>query len=160
MTHDEYERRKRRLDEDLRVGIELLETAHRHQVRALQLVLVASGAEAMETLPAMTAAAPLLLLSASALPALPTPPGDSPQPGRRIPWALFTDVVDALAAVPEVFDRNDVCRVLGYEPDRGSLYRTFQQLKQDGVLTLEQRGTGKWPTRYRKTATGDATAGE
>jgi hypothetical protein len=24
MTHDEYERRKRRLDEDLRVGIELL----------------------------------------------------------------------------------------------------------------------------------------
>ena len=157
MTHDEYERRKRRLDEDLRVGIELLETAHRHQVRALQLVLVASGVETMETLPAMTAAAPLLL-SASALPA--PPKQDSSQPGRRVPWALFSDVVDALAAVPEVFDRNDVCRVLGYEPDRGSLYRTFQQLKQDGVLALEQRGTGKWPTRYRKTEPGDAPAGE
>jgi hypothetical protein len=159
MTHDEYERRKRRLDEDLRVGIELLETAHRHQVRALQLVLVASGVEAMETLPAMRAVAPLLL-SASALPVSPTQPADSPQPARRGPWALFNDVVDALAAVPEVFDRNDICRVLGYEPDRGSLYRTFQELKREGVLAQEQRGTGKWPARYRKTALTDAPAAE
>jgi hypothetical protein len=32
MTHDEYERRKGRLEEQLRAGIELLETAHRAQI--------------------------------------------------------------------------------------------------------------------------------
>jgi hypothetical protein len=158
MTHDEYEKRKRRLDEELRAGVELLETAHRHQIRALQLVLVASGGEAMEALPAVRAAIPLML-SAPAVSGPPTLSADSPQPGRRGPWALFNDVVDALAAVPEVFDRNDMCRVLGYEPDRGSLYRTFQELKREGVLTQQQRGTGKWPARYRKTAqSGDSAA--
>jgi hypothetical protein len=55
MTHDEYEKRKRRLDEDLRVGVELLEAAHRHQLRALQLVLVATGEEELMSLPPVMA---------------------------------------------------------------------------------------------------------
>ncbi|HYN22787.1 MAG TPA: hypothetical protein VE078_17635 [Thermoanaerobaculia bacterium] len=38
MTRDEYERRKGRLEEQLRAGIELMESAYRAQVRALDLV--------------------------------------------------------------------------------------------------------------------------
>jgi hypothetical protein len=154
MTHDEYEKRKRRLEEELRAGVELLETAHRHQLRALQLVWAATGGEGVEIPPPVVVAtslgvtAPIILAAAA------------PQPARRGPWALFNDVVDALAKVPEVFDRNDICRVLGYEPDRGSLYRTFQELKREGVLTQQQRGTGKWPARYRKTALSHAPAAE
>ncbi|HEV7506943.1 MAG TPA: hypothetical protein VGS07_18780 [Thermoanaerobaculia bacterium] len=64
----------------------------------------------------------------------------------------------ALATVPEIFDRNDVCRALGYEPDRGSLYRTFQELKAENVIAIRQNGSGKWPTHYRKTSPSVATA--
>jgi hypothetical protein len=159
MTHDEYEQRKRRMEEELRAGVELLETAHRHQLRALQLVLVATGGEGVEIPKPVMTAAPLML-SAPAMPAAPTLPAAAPQPVRRGPWALFNDVQDALAEVPEVFDRNDICRILGYEPDRGSLYRTFQELKREGVLSLQHRGTGKWPARYRKTALSGATVAE
>ncbi|HEV7508856.1 MAG TPA: hypothetical protein VGS07_28510 [Thermoanaerobaculia bacterium] len=156
MTRDEYEQRKRRLEEELQAGVELLEAAYRHQFRALQLVWVATGGEGVEIPPPVAAAAPLMLSA----PAVRVPSAAVPQPGRRGPWALFNDVQDALAEVPEVFDRNDICRVLGYVPDRGSLYRTFQELTREGVLTQQRRGTGKWPARYRKTSLSGATTAE
>jgi hypothetical protein len=91
--------------------------------------------------------------------ASPAPPQVKPlanQPQRRAPWQLLEDVEKALADVAEVFDRNDICDALGYEPDRGSLYRILQQLIGNGVLALEDRGAGKHPSRYRKLATDDS----
>jgi hypothetical protein len=148
MTHDEYEQRKRRLEEELRAGVELLEAAYRHQLRALHLVLTAAGVEGVE-IPPVAAAPPL---------AAPAPPAAPPQPVRRGPWELLDDVRNALAQVPETFDRNDVCRVLGYEPDRGSLYRTLLELEQDGILSVQHRGAGRLPTRYRRTGPGGGPA--
>jgi hypothetical protein len=158
MTHDEYEQRTRRLEEELRVGIELLETAHRHQLRALQLVGAATGAERVEISPPVVAATGAT--ASPAAPCLPAPPVAPPPPTRRGAWQLYADVQTALAAVPDVFNRNDVCRALGYEPDRGSLYRTFQELKAENVIAIEQEGSGKWPTHYRKTERSSATAAE
>lgn len=137
MTHDEYEQRKRRLEEELRAGVELLEAAHRHQLRALHLVWAAAGGEGVEIPPPAATA--------------PAPPVAPPQPIRRGPWELLDDVRNALAEVPETFDRNDICRVLGYEPDRGSLYRTLLELENDGILSVQHRGEGRLPTRYRRT---------
>ncbi|MBW8878014.1 MAG: hypothetical protein JF614_23880 [Acidobacteria bacterium] len=159
MTHDEYERRKRRLEEELQAGVELLETAHRHQLRALQLVWAAMGGEGVEIPPPVVASAAVAVYTAAA-PALPAPTEVSPARARRGPWELHNDVVDALDVLPDVFDRNDVCRVIGYEPDRGSLYRTFLDLKQEGALVVQKRGSGRSPTLYRKTIASDATAAE
>jgi hypothetical protein len=156
MTRDEYERRIQRLEAELRAGIELLETAHRHQLRALHLVWAATGGEGVE-IPPPVVVATAATVPAQAAPVLPAPP---PQPVRRGAWDLYNHVVEALAVVPEVFDRNDVCRALGYEPDRGSLYRTFLELKGEGVIAVQQRGAGKWPTRYRKTGVSSATSGD
>lgn len=64
-----------------------------------------------------------------------------------------------LAVVPEVFDRNDVCRALGYEPDRGSLYRVIQELMREGSLTIQRKGSGKATTRYRKIQAGSPPPG-
>jgi hypothetical protein len=157
MTRDEYEQRKRRLEEELRAGVELLETAYRHQFRALQLVWAAGDGEGVEIPPPVVAAFPAL--PAPAAPALPALLAALPQPARRGAWDLFNDVQRALDEAPQVFDRNDICRILGYEPNRGSLYRTFQELIQEGACAIEERGTGKVPTRYRKTEPSDATAG-
>ena len=160
MTRDEYEKRKQRLEEELRTGVELLETAHQYQLRALQLVWVAAGGDGVEIPPAPTVAAPpAATASLPAAPALPAPLPTPPKPARRGPWELHTDVVDALEKVPEIFNRNDICQAIGYEPDRGSLYRVLQGLIANGGVVVEQTGSGKWPTRYRKTAASNATAG-
>ena len=61
------------------------------------------------------------------------------------------DVETALAKVPAVFSRNDICPAIGYEPDRASHDLTFQGLIEDGVLAVDQRGLDRQPTRYKKT---------
>ncbi|MFY9822375.1 MAG: hypothetical protein WAM82_13410 [Thermoanaerobaculia bacterium] len=157
MTRDEYEQRKRRLEEELQAGMELLATAHRHQVRALELVWAATGGDGV-AIPPPVLAPPAL--QGSDAPAVPAPAAAPPQPRRRGPWELLEDVEAALPKLPDVFDRNDICRALGYEPDRGSLYRTVQLLKQDGLLAVKQRGAGKTPTSYRKTGNTRSQAGE
>jgi hypothetical protein len=152
MTREEYEDRKHRLDEQLRAGVELLEAAHRQQVRALDLVWMTTVDEPLSfsRLPAEASARPEAPPAAATVPARPAPP---PKPPRRAAWQLQEEVEAALAHVPEVFDRNDLCRALGYEPDRGSLYRTLWDLIRDGDLALEERGGGRTPSRYRKTDT-------
>ncbi len=95
----------------------------------------------------------------AASPALPQAKPPSNRPPRRAAWQLLQDVEKALSDVAEVFDRNDICAALGYEPDRGSLYRILQELIRDGILALEGRGAGKHPSRYRKVATDDSATG-
>lgn len=153
MTHEEYERRKQQLEEQLRAGIALLEAAHRQQSRALELVWRMSAEEDFP-LPATGTEEP------AALPDDPPPPvpGSLPvvpsRPRRRGAWELQDDAESALASVPEVFDRNHLCQALGYEPDRGSLYRTLQALVDEGRLAIQRHGSGKTPTQYRKIPAG------
>jgi hypothetical protein len=140
MTRDDYEQQKRRLEEQLRAGVELLEAAFRHQLRALDLVWAATGGEPVPVprIPAV----PLV-------PAAPVPPAPPP-PARRRAGQLYDEIHDVLGIVPEVFDRRDICRALGYEPDRGSLYRELEILVQEGALAVKSQGTGNQPKRYRK----------
>ena len=150
MTREQYEQRKQRLDEQLREGIALLEAAHRQQVRALELVWSMSAEEALPSRipPAETAGArgPEPVVSSAPPPA----PAPSP-PRRRGAGELEGEVEEVLAGLPEEFDRNDVCRALGYEPDRGSLYRVLETLRQDGRIAIRNAGSGRVPTRYKKT---------
>jgi hypothetical protein len=51
MTRGEYERRKQRIEEQLRAGIELMESAYRAQIRALDLVWMVQAEEDAEAPP-------------------------------------------------------------------------------------------------------------
>lgn len=73
--------------------------------------------------------------------------------------ALLEAVRTVLASLPDPFDRNDVCEALGYEPDRSSLFRVLQELKQDGELALDSPGAGNLPTLYRKPGASDPQTG-
>jgi hypothetical protein len=94
---------------------------------------------------------------AGELPAAPTaapsaPPTATPAASarRRLrAGELYGDVVDALPRLPDPFIHSDVSRAIGYETDRGSLYRTLLELKKDGHLTVFEVGSGTRPTRYR-----------
>jgi hypothetical protein len=71
---------------------------------------------------------------------------------RRYPGELFHEVHAVLADVPEIFDRNHVCKAIGYEPDRGTLHRTLRELVTGGFIVQHAMGQSKIPTKYRKKA--------
>ncbi len=145
MTRNEYEQRKRRLEEQLRSGIELLETAFRAQVRALDLVWMLQEEEDGST-GAVPASVPQL--------AAPLPPPK--QPRRRSAPEVNADVRAALSRLPETFTRTEVCEALGYEPDRGTLYRCLEELIRENILKHESLGAGQRATIYRKAGGDDS----
>jgi hypothetical protein len=136
MTQAEYEHSKQRLEEQRRAGVELVERAYEAQMRALELVWMLQGG----TAPASTA------------PASPAPPAPPEQPQRRKGPEVEDDVYSQYWKLPEVFTRRDVCRVLGYEPDRGVLHRVLKRLLRDGYTSLEFKGDGQKPAKYRKSS--------
>ena len=150
MTHNQYEEHKRRLEEQLRAGIQLLESAYQAQVRALELVWMLQA----ETGKPQTFVSPEPAPAPS--PAKEETPPPPSRPRRRGIGELEHDLRGVLPRLPETFTRRDVCAALGYEPDRGSLYRVLQELLQEGRFLVESAGTGQSPTTYRKTGAPDA----
>lgn len=138
MTREEYEERRRRLDAELRAGIEMLEQGHQAQVRALDLVWSTQHPSTPAPQPQPTTPPP----SASA-------PAPAPRPRRR-PLELANAVRGALHKLPPVFTKDDISRTLGETPDRRGLFRVLLDLIQEGYLTIEERGQGRTPTSYRK----------
>ncbi len=131
MTREHYDQRRRQLDAELRAGIVLLESAHRLQVHALDLAWSMLSQE-----PLAPAASPA------------KPPEQAP--AKRRPNNLLEDLGAAVARLPEAFDRNDICRELGYQPERSMLYRALQDLVAQGSIAIFQGGEGRTPTRYRR----------
>ncbi len=144
MTREQYEEQKRRLAEQHRSLVEMVDAAYQSQLRALDMVwrmMSGEGSADPRPAPAPPAAPP----RASA----PTP---AARPRRRA-GELYEEVRATLARLPDLFTFSDVCRELGYNPDRGSLYRTLQDLQDLGSIALHFRGQGTRPTRYRNLVT-------
>jgi len=139
MTRDEYERRKERLKEQLQAGVGLLESAYQAQIRALDLVWML---QAEESDAGAAGRAPA--------PGVPVARPAAEGPRRRGAAEVDDDVREGFGRLPERFTRGDVCEMLGYEPDRGALYRSLQQLAQEGTVRIESPGAGQRATVYRK----------
>jgi hypothetical protein len=156
MTRAEYEQRKRRLEEQLQEGIELLKAGSRQQLRALELIWMTTGDED-GSLPQTPAEG-----RSPEKPAIPIKTAAAPQPAkpsrrpRLRPGQLWDDIDSALDQVPRIFDRHDLLKALGYEPDRASLHRVTTALLGQGVITLKAHGSGRIPAKYEKVeATGE-----
>lgn len=147
MTHDELEDCKRQLQEQRRLGLEWVEATYRHQLRLLELA--GSNASGEERNP--PAASPPL--PEPARQATPAPP-----PRRRRAGELYEEVVAVLPVLPDPFDVRDVRAALGYAPDRGSLFRVLQDLREQGHTALHSHGAGSQPERYRKQPAGSGPA--
>ncbi|MFL6260876.1 MAG: hypothetical protein ACJ76Y_14295 [Thermoanaerobaculia bacterium] len=139
MTREQYEEQKRRLAEQHRSLVEMVDSAYQTQLRALDMVWrMMSGEGPADPRPAPTPPAP-------PQPAAPTPPTRR----RRRAGELYEEVLATLPRLPKPFVFSDVCQALGYKPDRGSLYRTLQELKELGYIAVHSDGTGTLPTQYR-----------
>jgi hypothetical protein len=133
MTDPEYEQLKQHLEEQRRIGIDLVERAYEVQMRALEMVRMLQGGTGPVALPT------------------PVSPPAQERPGRRTAPQLTKDIVEILPSLPERFTRRDVCEALGYEPDRGALYKSLQELVAKGYAEIEAKGTGQKGTVYRQT---------
>lgn len=138
MTRNEYEARRRRLDEELRAAMELLKAGHLAQVQMLDLLWKLST-------------------DGTAAPATPDPSPIGPvaqeparQPRRRGPGELVDEVIDLLPKLPELFTKDDVAKILAEPADRSSLFRVLQELQANGWFKLDRAGQGRYPTVYRQ----------
>jgi uncharacterized membrane protein len=139
LNQAEYQRRRRQLDEELRAGIEMLQEGHRAKVEALDSLWLRAAAEAPESPPAPTAPEPA-----------PPAPALSEPASRRQAGELRDDIEAALAAVGDEFVKRDLCRALGYTPNRTSLHRVLWDLQGEGLIEPLHLGRGGRATRYRK----------
>jgi hypothetical protein len=146
----DYERRKRSLEANLEEGIELLRAGFRAQMRALDLVWMASP-ENQDPIPARLDAH---AAEARALALLPPPVGPEPaapaKRTRRPAGELYNQVLAALDRMPEVFDREDLLPLLDPAPHRSSLSRIMDDLRWSGVLERVEEGQGTRPSRFRR----------
>jgi hypothetical protein len=133
MTLPEYEQLKQHLEEQRRIGMDLVERAYEAQIRALEMIRMIQGGTGSVALPAPA----------------PSPPPERPQ--QRTAPQLTKEVVEILPSLPERFTRRDVCEALGYEPDRGALYKSLLELVAKGYAEIEAKGTGQKGTVYRQT---------
>ena len=131
MTREEYEARRRRLDEELRAALEMLKAGHQSQVQTLDLLWRMSA-------------------EGGAPPPEPASPPESKAPRRRQAGVLLNEVAAVLPRLPELFTKDDVVQVLPETPDRASLFRVLQTLEMEGWLRTETFGRGRNPTIYRK----------
>lgn len=135
MTRNEYEARRRRLDEELRAAMELLKSGHLAQVQMLDLLWKMSTDGT----------------AVPATPATPAPPATPSRPRRRGPGELVDEVIELLPQLPEVFTKDDVAQALSEPADRSSLFRVLQELQMSGWFKLDRAGQGRYPTTYRQT---------
>lgn len=147
LNQSEYQRRRRQLDEELRAGIDMLQEGHRTKIEALDSLWLKAAEEAPESPPAPTAPAPTAPEPAPPAPALPEP---ATLRERRQAGELRDDVEAALAAVGDEFVKRDLCRALGYTPNRTSLHRVLWDLQGEGLIEPLHPGQGGRATRYRK----------
>lgn len=178
MDYQEYERRKRAIEDQMIADLELIRAGYRAKLQALETLWLGSPPErrpalsektAMdetqeETLASAEIEAPASVETQTADP-LPseTPPSATPAPAapprvtRR--GDVLYEILDTYPLLPEVFDKADVVRLLGYEPSRPTLHRAWQRLMEEGKIVMHLASDGRRPTRFRKLAPEEKASG-
>ena len=147
MDRQEFQRRRRALEELYQADLRLLRAAHESRVRSLEALWTSlDGGDA--ALPPPSA---FLLPAAEGAPASTPEPAEAPAlPARSRNPDLRTALQEILPALPEVFDKSDVLQVLGWNPSRSSLYRVLADMVTDGLLRFDYLSGGRRASQFRK----------
>jgi hypothetical protein len=142
MTREEFEERLRALEAQLQAEVALIHAAHEARVRSLKsLWQAATAGDRKAVIP----------------PAQPAPSA-APKKKARPPGAAFDELCAALPRLPEVFDKRDIARVLGYNPPYTTLVRALQYLKDSGAIA-DTDGYG-YRSEYRKVSGAGGEGGD
>lgn len=164
MDYQEYERRRRAIQEQLHADLELIRAGYRAKLQALDVLWLGSPPEHQDgpseesarketPIETLASAQTETLASAETQSADPVP-GEAPVPPEPLRGArrgdVLMDILGTLPLLPEVFDKTDVVRLLGYEPNRPTLHRAWSRLMQERKIEMELASDGRRPTRFRK----------
>lgn len=148
MTHEEYEERRRALEEQHRTDVALLNTAQELRLRSLERIW-REGIEEERNDDAPDAFAAAAQPATNVREPAPAPTVPATKPIRER-YSVVNDLEAALPELPEVFDRRDIIRALGYVPARTTLLRALGMLQNEGLVDVEDPSPGGITTRYRK----------
>ena len=129
MNDDEYERRKRALEEMYQADLAMVRAAHETRLRCLETLRQIDAPPAPRTAPV---------------------PAPAPRPARNDNPDLREAVLAALPGLPELFTKDDVVRAIGFTPSRSSLQRVLMDLDTKKAIRFEELSEGRRPTIYRK----------
>lgn len=132
MREDDFERRRRALEEQLEKDLELVREAHRVKLRALDDLRAAATGEPPKAKPVPIA---------------------SEKP-KRPPRYLAEALEDVWDQLPAEFDKEDLYRLLGHQPPRATLDRAITELLQRKKIVVRQTSVGWHRTRYQKVGGG------
>jgi hypothetical protein len=167
MRYQEYERRRRALEQQLQADLDLVRAAYGVKFRSLEALWLASADEETskaappsETVPAASEPVHEQVIPEEAVPIETVSPPEAPppppvlavpepprKPGRG---ETLSDFEDALPGLPEFFEKEDVYRALGYRPPRATMYRALLELLGDKKIAIQDHSGGGKRTRYRK----------
>lgn len=134
MDSQEYQQRRQALEEQLQSDLNLIRAGYEAKLRALEMIWLTSiqeGGPHSETVPGETVA-------------------EEPVPASTLDQRdTLGDLLDALPALPGVFDKEDISRALGYTPARATLYRALTKLERQQKIAVVQSSGGRKKTLYR-----------
>jgi hypothetical protein len=147
MRHQEYERRRRALEQQLQADLDLIRAAYAAKLRALEAVWLHSPEEAppIETVPPEPRPSETSTTETVPIEAPPEEPVRAP--ARR---GTLRALRAALSGLPELFEKEDVYQALGYMPPRATLYRAFQTLLDEKKVSIARYSEGGTRTQYRR----------
>jgi hypothetical protein len=148
MTQDEFEKLRVRLEEQLRLDVEMLYEAHRVKLRAFETIRQARAELEGSERPPVSSAEPRppVLAHQAARPALVAPAVKT----RGEAWSVLDEIVDVLGKLPDEFDKYDLVRAIGQTPSKATLARALEALCKEDVLAISKQGFGRYPARFRK----------
>jgi hypothetical protein len=150
MEHNHFAVLRERLEEQLRADVELLYEAHRVKLRAFETVWRAQAELDPSLQPPQPAAAGTRQKIVTLLPSGPaTREAPSEKPLAQERRELADVVLDVLNALPSVFDKHDVHRLLGFTPSTSSMHRALMRLIELEMIEVAEQGTGRTGNKYR-----------
>jgi hypothetical protein len=148
MTRSEYEERRRALEEQVSAEMALIQAAHETRIRSLERLWQAEAEGDATNIDPFQAPARLAGSKTASQP-IPVPPAAKRKPARPR-GQVVDDLWNILPQLPEVFERPDVIKALGYEPTRSSLTRALMKLRDEGHIAIEDHSEGGFLTSYRR----------
>ena len=148
MTQKEYDERRRALEQELEADLALIHAAHEARVRSLDRLrqLATEGNEPGAVSGPFTGAQNRPVTLRDTVP----PPAAVARKPARPPGAFLSDLDAVLPRLPEVFDKKDVTRLLGYEPTPSTFHRALSRLEEEGAVAVKEHSEGGVHTVYRR----------
>lgn len=161
MRHSEYEKRRNALEKQYDEDRELLRAAHEAKLRSLETLWLASPPTEAAVTPEQVPSEEGDLLREEPVQESPaahetqarseTQTPNETQEEVRLPRGGLRDAIEStLPRLPEIFDRQELERALGFTPRRSSLVRILKDLWSEKTLEIVEYSEGRRPTKYRK----------